>query len=797
LGKETYWSRLRKYKQRGAHSLTASGRYMLREATSCVGEALSLWMSEAERKPGRRHTALAALQRLDPYLTAMVAVRECIDSIALRKPFMTAALDIGRALENEDRLRQIKESDPTLWRTVNRSIGMYPPDRKAKLLRTAANKNDLDIQSWLRLEKVQCGVVLLELIHRHSGIIEMENVRDGKKTQTTIYARPEFIDWLEQSDKANEEMRPFYLPVADPRPWISVSEGGFSSPTLASPLVKTRSPEHLELLHSADMSRELRAVNALQATRYEVNRQVLDVFEQLYEMGSDLAGLPGRELIPVPAKPDDIATNKEARRDWTREASLVAKQNRKLQAKRIGVARTLALAKEHTAPFSYVYMLDFRGRKYAKGQYLNPQGNDLSRGLLTFAESKPIQYSDQADWLAIHGANCYGNGVNLARLDHRVAWVKDNSSRIARTAEDPLSDLWWSVADDPWMFLAFCFDWAGFVKHGFGYRSSLPVAMDGKNNGLQHYAMLTRDLPLAKATSCVPSEFPTDIYSDIADLVTRKLEWVVERRPCPDRALLAEKLLVLFDGTIPRRICKMPVMALPYGVQLRGISDYLIEWYWQEGRKKQVEGFSSHGYPEMGYLAQTIWSTMILEGPVAEALELMSWLRDVAKVSAGEGTHLSWTTPSGFVARQDYMDTSSRVVKTALGDTIRRHRISTPTDRIDVRSSVTAFPANFIHSLDAAALTLTLNACLDTKPAYGGGWSFSVVHDSYATHAADAQELAYRLRNSHIEMYSADVLAKFRNEVLTSLSANATITEPPSDGRWDVTQLQTARYFFS
>ena len=417
--------------------------------------------------------------------------------------------------------------------------------------------------------------------------------------------------------------------------------------------------------------------------------------------------------------------------------------------------------------------------------------------MLTFAEAKPIQYSDQAKWLAIHGANCYGNGVNLARLEYRDAWVKDNEPRILQTAKDPFADLWWTAADSPWMFLAFCFEWAGFIEHGYGYRSSLPVAMDGKNNGLQHYAMLTRDTQLAKATSCVPSDLPTDIYSDIAELVTRKLKWVVERRPDPDRALLADKLLALFDGQIPRRICKMPVMALPYGVQLRGISDYLIEWYWQEGRKKKVDGFSSHGYPEMGYLAQTIWSTMIIDGPVAEALNLMSWLRDVAKVAAAEGVHVSWTTPSGFVARQDYTDSTSRVVKTALGDTIRRHRINTPTDRIDVRASVTALPANFIHSLDAAALTLTLNACLDTKPAYGGGWSFSVVHDSYATHAADAQELSYRLRLAHIQMYSSGVLENFHNEVLTSLSPSATLSELPSDGRWDVTQLQNARYFFS
>ena len=799
LGKEAYWSRLRKYKQKGAHSLTASGRYMLREATSTVGQALENWTEEAKHKPGRRHTALAVLSRLDPYLVAMVAVRECIDSVALRKPFMTAAKDIGKALADEDRLRQIKEADPTLWKMVTKSIGMHTPKKKAELLRRAANRNALDVKPWLLMERVQAGIVMLDLVHQHSGIIEVKNIKDGKKTQTIILARDEFISWMEQADKANEEMRPYYLPTANPKDWVSVFEGGYSHPGLAAPLVKTRCDDHLQLLAEADLSKELRAVNALQQTEYVINDKVLAVFESLFKQGHSLAGLPGRELIPFPPKPDDIATNEVARKDWSRAASLVAKQNRKLQAKRVAIARTLSIAQEQTGPFSYVYMMDFRGRKYAKGQFLNPQGSDLSKGLLKFARAKRITHKNQAAWLAVHGANCYGNGVNLLRLQYRVDWVQENSDRIVRTADDPLADMWWASADSPWSFLAFCFEWREFQLLGYGFFSSLPVAMDGKNNGLQHYAMLTRSWELAKATSCVASEIPADIYSDIAALVTAKLDRVVRTRPGGDEGnwFLAEKLLALFDGHVPRKVCKVPVMALPYGVQLRGITDYLLDWYWEEGRHKQVNGFSSHGYAEMSYLAQTIWATMILDGPVSDALHLMDWLRDLAKTAAVNGVHLSWTTPSGFVVRQNYLDTSARVVKTALGDKIQRHRLSTPVDRINSRASATAFPANFIHSLDAAALTLTLNNCLDSGAFGDGKWSFSVVHDSYATHAADAELLAQSLRSTHAQMYSSDIVQRLADEVLSALPDGTSLDRPPATGRWDTRHLTEARYFFS
>ncbi|MCY4689487.1 DNA-dependent RNA polymerase, partial [Escherichia coli] len=50
--------------------------------------------------------------------------------------------------------------------------------------------------------------------------------------------------------------------------------------------------------------------------------------------------------------------------------------------------------------------MDWRGRVYAVPMF-NPQGNDMTKGLLTLAKGKPIGV-DGYYWLKIHGANTAG-----------------------------------------------------------------------------------------------------------------------------------------------------------------------------------------------------------------------------------------------------------------------------------------------------------------------------------------------------------------------------------------------------
>ena len=93
-------------------------------------------------------------------------------------------------------------------------------------------------------------------------------------------------------------------------------------------------------------------------------------------------------------------------------------------------------------------------------------------------------------WLAIQGANTYGN--DKVTLDERVEWARGFANTADAIACDPFRNTEWMKADDPWQFLAWCFEWAEYCAKG-SLNSYLPVNMDASNNGLQILSMLMRD----------------------------------------------------------------------------------------------------------------------------------------------------------------------------------------------------------------------------------------------------------------------------------------------------------------
>ncbi len=66
---------------------------------------------------------------------------------------------------------------------------------------------------------------------------------------------------------------------------------------------------------------------------------------------------------------------------------------------------------------------------------MNHVGDDLSRGLLKFADKKPLGASGMR-WLKIHLANLYG--YDKASFDEREAWVVERLDEIYDSALKPL-----------------------------------------------------------------------------------------------------------------------------------------------------------------------------------------------------------------------------------------------------------------------------------------------------------------------------------------------------------------------
>ena len=577
---------------------------------------------------------------------------------------------------------------------------------------------------------------------------------------------PELLTFIEEVNKRLEHIKPIWGPIAErPRPWTGLNEGGFYR--LNKPFVKTRSKLHRTLLETHPMPEVYEAINGLQETPYCINEPVLDVVLALWERGLKIVGLPERydESIhgpPADWKKEDCQKRKERMdrmqhdasthgvpADWEKESFRKHKEGMEMMTKHFECARTLGVAQTYRREerFYFVHTLDFRGRTYPVTSYLSPQGKDLDRGLLTFAQecAEPLGKSG-ALWLAIHGAN--GWGLDKASFEERIAWVEENTPRILRIAEEPLSDYWWTEAGEPFQFLAFCFEWAEYQKYGIEYRCSLPVAVDGSSNALQHFSALLLDKSLGEATNMLPVETPRDLYREVCDVVSETIE--------RDAKTGKQEALALL-GNVTRKVVKTPVMTAYYGVTDDGMREQIKKAF--EEQKVRIE----EGRREaISYLIDILDKVIPEKAPaVAPCMEL---LKEVTRILAKNNLPTIWTTPSGFLVVQEYRDSPGSMVRTKLFG--KTHCINYQRGdleaKINVREHTSGISANFIHSLDSAAMVLCV---LEAKTQ--GVKVFRMIHDGFSTVPAHMELLNTAIRKSFKEMYEKEnLLQKFVMETL-------------------------------
>lgn len=220
--------------------------------------------------------------------------------------------------------------------------------------------------------------------------------------------------------------------------------------------------------------------------------------------------------------------------------------------------------------FYFPHNVDFRGRAYPIPPHLSHIGDDLSRGLLKFADKKPLGEKGLL-WLKIHLANVYG--YDKASLDDRVAFAEKHLEDIYDSAERPLDvslrvlitstapDMdfqgkrWWLSAGDPWQTLATCMELRAALEspNPQMFESNLPVHQDGTCNGLQHYAALGGDAAGAAQVNLDVNDKPSDVYSFVANMVEEEIT--------KDIANGRDDLKIL-SGKVSRKVVKQTVSAL-------------------------------------------------------------------------------------------------------------------------------------------------------------------------------------------------------------------------------------------
>ena len=544
---------------------------------------------------------------------------------------------------------------------------------------------------------------------------------------------------------------------------------------------------HLNRLRKQDLSQEYQCLNTLQRTEWRINKKVLEVTRNLWDNGHQVGKLPARDDLPLPPYPFEKEPNEmtEEERDvfrtWSRKRNQIYSLNNRSMSKRVQVERTLKIAEQYSKydRFYYVWQNDFRSRKYASSTFLSAQSADWSKALLEFSYAMPINNWDDARWLCIHGANLYGN--DKVTLDQREQWAWDFAEMWChRVVSNPYECMVWLEADKPFQFLAWCYEMSGLMKHGWGFETRLPCAADGSCNGLQHLSAILLDEKGGKATNLIASDLPQDIYTQVAEETIRRVK--------EDDTELARKCL---EFGIDRKIAKRPVMIVPYSGTRHACRTYIEEAIQEKIDAGTPNIFGDDLFEPSNYLSLHVWDA--IADVITSAKQVMDYIKSVAGVYADHNKHMEWVTPTNWLVLQSYNETDSKRIKTHIkGSTVS---LSFPKDRENAvhrkRTGLGSSP-NFIHSLDAAAMTKTINTASKL-----GVEDFAMVHDSYGTHSTHMHILSDVLREEFVKMYEQhDVLTELRDHAITVLGTQD-IPVPPSKGNLDLRGVLNSQYFFA
>lgn len=780
----------------GRESLTPAGHHLTRAAMSRVVAGLTAWREEQEAQAGvRRAPAYACLDGMAAPQLALLAIRVTVDAAVRGVSWNAWVHRIAGAVDAERVASEVAAAHPGSWSALRRNAAACPERAKPRLRRAVrAFAAEKGVPRWSIAQRLKVGALLAYLVELHAGLVQVVEVRAGRRTKRIVRLAEGTEAWIAEADRRDEILEPLYLPMLDvpaewsPRPadpelakaW---RPGGYATGLVARQyLVKNRSKAIREGVAGADMPAVYAAVNRLQATPWQVNPDVLEVARALWESGERWAGLAAQGDDPLPPKPPGIEADRAAFRDWMRRRFLIRRENVRRACSRGEAARILWLAgRLADAPrFHYPQQLDFRGRIYPTPQYLQPQGPDLARGLLRFADGAWLDraaHGPALRWFWIHGANCLG--LDKLALGARVNGIIARADEIRRVAADPLDCRWWQEADEPWQFLAWCLE-AGELLDTGRVRTRIPCYVDGTNNGLQLLSLLLRDPVGGAATNCLPGE-RRDVYQDIADGVTARLREV-------DDATARGWLSWFPGGRMPRAAAKRPVMTLPYGCTPYSVKQYVAAWYEEEVRQGKAGPWGGKDeYRRCAELAEHLWA--VIERELGRSLEAMRYLRGLSDQSVDKGICPAWRAPTGFPVRQPYPNWRTRVVSTRLGERVRWVRHRADAAGLNKRRHRNGLAPNFVHSLDAAVLASAV-AAFDAGP-------ISTIHDSFGTTAPYVERLGRCLRQTMADVFETNLLADLVNQLDALGGGRVSYPSPPAMGSLDPRAVLDSTYLFS
>lgn len=778
LGADAYDTRVAINKQKRRESLSPPGNKLVAMGVSRMCDAVQDLLDKLSRGRGfKSGVYLLPLLDMTAEQIAATTMRVAIDKISQHRKATHMALEIGAALWAEAMLEKAGGFELIDHLAVKRWR-----NRREK------RQDILEMSSttiWSLRERQSIGSVLLQMLVTHTGILQITVVQQQLKRTRMVSASPDVFEWLMTGHNKHRMLCPMRLPmVVKPQPWTNLHDGGYLTDIPGNSLVKDADATRA---YTTGGEAFLQAANLQQEVGWRINSWVLEQANHAWVQSLHIGCMvqsQGYEMPPYPKHlpPDHIDVTQ-----WKHNARAIHEKNDGERAQRVQVLKSLWVAdrfKDRPA-FYFPMQVDFRGRFYYRAFHLNPQGNDLCRALLQFAQGSPITDDQALSWLKVHGANAYGHG-KLPWSD-RIQWVEENEEAVLVAGLDPwgAASQFWQGAKSPWQFLAFCREYQQFTVNGWGYVSRLAVQLDCTCSGIQHFAALLRDEEMASMVNLTPSEAPSDIYTELTNRVLEQLRSSSE----PEAAMW----LTLGPD---RSLTKPVVMTLAYSATRRSVMTHCQEWSHERGM--ELMGYDSWPF-KPGGLKACYWMADLLYTEATKLIEpatyLMAWFKKLGGLVGKNNIELEWQTPSGMKVYQRYPRYLNTVInlKTVSPVINLRASIFDTEDGLDARRMGNSLSPNVIHSLDSSHMALSLVNASRVITNFGG------IHDCFLTTAAEMTKLRQVVRATFAEMYADDVLADITEHLIGQLPVELYKKLPPLPkvGQFDIDQVLNADYFIS
>lgn len=749
-------------------------------------------------------------------------IEDLVDTRALRSKIYDNGVDnavsvayrIGREVQQNLSFRLARETPEghEKYQYLNKYLKKWDNRERKRFIK----RLDSEIK-WPKSVCVQVGLNLLQVASKFGVITVTKKDRiDRKKKKYKTYnevgLNPDIMVELIKKHEQYSFVRQIYRPmIVPPIPHSLELPGGSIHLDRRKPTVSggsKPSQEHLD------------ALNTMQMTEWSINERVFEVMQVLFDRNERECNLPAQEF-------EEFVHTIEYPKDGTVQDKISWKLDKEAKygawykevQKRAQMFMRLDLAKQASKNrfFYHAYTCDFRGRAYTLTEMLSPQSGDFDRGLIQFATPTEVT-PEGLYWLKIHTANVMdgvdfgtGEASDKDSFNNRVAWVDSNINYLRKISDDPYTNTTWmdnktTKKNASFQRLAAICDLVQAIDTGL---SSVPVQLDGSCNGSQHWSAIMRDPSIAELVNVSPTDKPGDLYQHVADVGYGLING--------SSNTWHQIFLEHWEGKIPRKVFKRATMCDAYGMTDSGIRDALRQeghLDWVEGDRELLQAINELAtvirQALNGALESSNSGKYFLQDQVGILGQIDRNARERAEIQQmAQGVKFSavvypralkavWVTPSGFQAINDYMAPVLKVVQSNFyrgvernGQVLAAHVTTSHDNLASHREAAQAIPPNFIHSIDAAHMMLTINECLSL-----GITKFSMIHDSFGCPCSDVPLMRKAINRKFYEIHQENLLEKFQQDL-----SNIVLKQPipgaiPKRGTLDIGGALNAEYLF-